>query len=163
MLLKFGVHIQRQTRQSEESGNQKNNTTILKVTSLKISIGICLCLWPQSISVHITWNMNQPIFSSLEVVKMTTFSAAGGGGLVGVAAFPLQCQWICTMIMFYPAPTDGRYSNGLRCLRLLYFSKFGIGVVKADNEPAMAHFICANVYWRDNVHADVPCWLFMCQ
>ena len=127
------------------------------------SVGICLCLWPQSISVHITWNMNQPIFSSLEVVKMTTFSAAGGGGLVGVAAFPLQCQWICTMIMFYPAPTDGRYSHGLRCLRLLYFSKFGIGVVKADNEPAMAHFICANVYWRDNVHADVPCWLFMCQ
>ena len=50
---------------------------------------------------------------------MTTFSAAGGGGLVGVAAFPLQCQWICTMMMCYPAPTDGRYSNGLRCLILL--------------------------------------------
>ena len=95
--------------------------------------------------------------AALEVVKMTTFSAAGGGGLVGVAAFPLQCQWICIMIMFYPAPTDGRYSNGLMCLiflyvfnfksiRLLYFSNFGIGVVKTDNEPAMAHFICTNVY-----------------
>ena len=59
--------------------------------------------------------------AALEVVKMATFSAAGGGRLVGVAAFPLQCQWICTMIMFYPAPTDGRYSNGLRCLILLIY------------------------------------------
>ena len=57
---------------------------------------------------------------------MTTFSAAGGRGLVGVAAFPLQCQWICTMIMFYPAPTDGRYSNGLRCLILLYVFNFKV-------------------------------------
>ena len=59
---------------------------------------------------------------------MTTFSAAGGRGLVGVAAFPLQCQWICTMIMFYPAPTDGRYSNGLRCLILLYVFNFKVYV-----------------------------------
>ena len=59
---------------------------------------------------------------------MTTFSAAGGRGLVGVAAFPLQCQWICTMIMFYPAPTDGRYSNGLRCLILLYVFNFKVNV-----------------------------------
>ena len=57
--------------------------------------------------------------AALEAVKMTTFSAAGGGVLVGVAAFPLQCQLICTIIMFYPAPTDGRYSNGLWCLILL--------------------------------------------
>ena len=59
--------------------------------------------------------------AALEVVKKTTFSAAGGGGLVWVAAFPLQCQWIWTMIMFYPAPTDGRYTNGLRCLILLIY------------------------------------------
>ena len=59
---------------------------------------------------------------------MTTFSAAGGGGLVGVAAFPLQCQWICTMVMFYPAPNDGRYSNGLRCLILLYLFNFKVYV-----------------------------------
>ena len=40
--------------------------------------------------------------AALEVVKMITFSVAGGGGLVGVAAFPLQCQWICTMKCFIP-------------------------------------------------------------
>ena len=63
-------------------------------------------------------------FSSLVplgVVKITTFSTAGGGGLVGMAAFLLQCQWICTMITFYPTPTDGRYSDGLRCLILLIY------------------------------------------
>ena len=59
--------------------------------------------------------------AALGVVKMTTFSAAGGGGLVGVAAFPLQWQWICTLIMFYPSPTDGRYANGLWCLILLIY------------------------------------------
>ena len=75
----------------------------------------------------IHWRENVVVlagFSSLAalgVVKMTIFSAAGGGGLVGVAAFPLQWQWICTMIMFYPSPTDGRYSNGLWCLILLIY------------------------------------------
>ena len=38
---------------------------------------------------------------------------------------------------------------------VLHFSKFDIDVVKTDNEPAMAYFICTNVYWRGNVHADV--------
>ena len=90
--------------------------------------------------------------AALEVVKMTTFKAAVGGGLVVMAVFPLQCQWICTMIMIYPATTDGHYSNGLR----------GIGVVKTDNEPAMAHFIYINVYWHDNVHADVIVLRLMC-
>ena len=33
----------------------------------------------------------------------------------------LQWQWICTMIMSNPAPTDGRYSNGLWCLILLIY------------------------------------------
>ena len=77
--------------------------------------------------------------------------------------------------MFYPTPTDGRYSNGLRCLNtfnipyvfdfyvyVVYFSKFGIGV-KTYNGPALAHFICTNVYWRDNVYADVIVLCFMCQ
>ena len=59
--------------------------------------------------------------AALEVVNMITFSAAGGGGLVGVVEFPLQCQWICTVIIFYPAPTVGRSSNGLRCLILLIY------------------------------------------
>ena len=59
--------------------------------------------------------------AALEAVKMTTFSAAGGGGLVGVVAFPFQCQWTCIVIMLYPTPTDGRYSNGLRCLILLIY------------------------------------------
>ena len=35
-------------------------------------------------------------------------------GASSASAFPLQYQQISTMIMFYPAPTDGRYSNGLR-------------------------------------------------
>ena len=38
-----------------------------------------------------------------------------------LSEFPLQCQWICTMMMFYPAPTDGHYSNGLPCLILLIY------------------------------------------
>ena len=33
---------------------------------------------------------------------------------------------------------------------------------KTDNEPAMAHLIWTNVYWRDNVHADVIVLLLMC-
>ena len=48
----------------------------------------------------------------------------------------------------------------LMYVRLLYFSKFDIGVVKTDNEPVMAHFICTN--WRDNVHADVIVLWLMC-
>ena len=37
------------------------------------------------------------VTGGLEVVKMTTCSAVGGVALIGMAAFPLQGQWICTM------------------------------------------------------------------
>ena len=116
------------------SGYYCFNRTTLLVSAISISayisnIGGFLAYMP---SIH--WSGEVVVlagFSSLaalEVVKMTTFSAVGGGGLVGVAAFPLQCQWICIMIMFYPAPTDGRYSNGLRCLILLYVFNFKVYV-----------------------------------
>ena len=76
--------------------------------------------------------------------------------------------------MFYPAPTDGRYSNGLRCLILLYVFNFKVYVFyilvtlvsvllrPTTSLAAMAHFICTNVYWRDNVHADVIVLWLMC-
>ena len=96
------------------------------------------------------WSEDVALVGS-SMAAMKVVSATSGGGLVGMAAFQFQGQWIYTMTIF-PHPLMDAIVIDFGAINMLsYFTMFSIVVVKTDSEPVMVHFIYINVHADDNV------------